>query len=269
MMPRRCGEQSRIIKRLALIGLLVVAIIAVPALAQGLTPAQERDEIFMLTAYSIVLKGWQTSTSGPGIRGYNIGSVLVNPTNDIVCWARNSVSITDNQTQHGEVRLMTNYLGICGGGTLDGYRIYTTLEPCAMCAGMMVMARLTETIWGQKDPHFGDALERLAFDSSTIGGFQPYPWSVASSGVISDIRTELERSYAQHETEHITKWLTWDSTRAIYQQALSLLKNYPLRYQENQCVLTQALAVLDCAPADYQRLPYGICCPCSNCPTSD
>lgn len=263
--PRRSATHTSV---LLLVWLLTLLVITSPLAAQELTPAQERDEIFMLTAYSVVLKGWQSSTSGPGIRGYNIGSVLVSPTDDIVCWARNSVSVTDNQTQHGEVRLMTNYLGICGGGTLAGYRIYTTLEPCAMCAGMMIMARLTETIWGQKDPHFGDALERLALDSSAIGGFSPYPWSVPSRGVASEIRIALENSYSQHETEHITKWLTWDSTWAIYKQALCLLLNYPLRHQENQLVLAQALAVIDCVPAEYRRLPYGDCCPCSSCDTS-
>jgi len=248
---------------------LAILLLAIPCLATDLSPAEERDEIYMLTAYAIVLKGWQTSTSGPDVRGYNIGSVLVNEAGLIVCWARNTVAITDNQTQHGEVRLMTNYLGIHGGGTLTDYRIYTTLEPCAMCAGMMTMARVLETIWGQKDPHFGDALERLAIDSSSIGGYAPYPWVVPSRGVRSDIRIALEASYAQHENEHITEWLTWDSTRTLYQEALDLLLDYPLRYPENENVLSQALDVLDSVPAEYQHLPYDVCCPCSTCDAAE
>jgi len=70
----------------------------------------EKDNIFSLLAYSVVLKGWQWQHEQPGVRGYNIGSVLVNSNNEIVCWARNAVDITENESQHGEVRLITNYL---------------------------------------------------------------------------------------------------------------------------------------------------------------
>jgi len=76
------------------------------------TPAEiEKDNIFSLVAYAVVFKGWQQSRSVD--RGYNIGSVLVDENYNIVCWARNAVNVAKNNTQHGEVRLMLNYLHNC------------------------------------------------------------------------------------------------------------------------------------------------------------
>ncbi|MBW1944223.1 MAG: hypothetical protein JRJ51_15510, partial [Deltaproteobacteria bacterium] len=108
------------------------------------TPAEiEKDKIFSLVAYAVVFKGWQQSRNVG--RGYNIGSVLVDENDNIVCWARNAVNVTKNNTQHGEVRLMLNYLHNCRNVfSLPKYRLYTTLEPCAMCSGMMMNDNLTE-----------------------------------------------------------------------------------------------------------------------------
>ncbi len=85
----------------------------------------EKDNIFSLLAYAVVLKGWQQNKSEG--RGYNIGSVLVDENYNIVCWARNAVNITNNNTQHGEVRLMLNYLNNSNAFSLPNYRLYTTL----------------------------------------------------------------------------------------------------------------------------------------------
>ena len=96
----------------------------------------ERDEIFSLLAYSVVFKNWQTTTDHP--RGHNIGAVLVSGDNEIVNWARNCNAITGNGTQHGEVRLMIGYLNQARSYSLRGHTVYTSLEPCAQCSGMMI-----------------------------------------------------------------------------------------------------------------------------------
>ena len=123
----------------------------------------EVDEIFSLLSYSIVLRYWvEDDRNG---RGYNVASILVSPGNDILDWGINTVNETANCTQHGEVRLMTKYLDKEGVYSLQDHVIYTTLEPCAMCAGMMTIALIKKTVNGQKDYFFSKALERLAFNS--------------------------------------------------------------------------------------------------------
>lgn len=58
----------------------------------------ERDYFYTLMSYAVVFKDWQTKSSGDKSRGYNIGSVLVNKTNYVVNWARNSVNVEKDKT---------------------------------------------------------------------------------------------------------------------------------------------------------------------------
>ena len=132
---------------------------------------EERDEIYMLLAYGVVLKDWQTG--GPDQRGHNVGSVLVDGDGKIVYWARNSNHITKNGTQHGEVRLILGYLSDFQTYNLPGYTVYTTLEPCVQCSGMMKMVSMKRVVYGQSDPGFGKALERLSLDTHELPNLLP------------------------------------------------------------------------------------------------
>lgn len=227
------------------------------------TPAQlERDHIFSLLAYSVVSKDWQTAPDGPGVRGYNIGSVLVDGNNKVVCWARNSVDVTENETQHGEVRLMTNYLRNTKQFSLRGYRLYTTLEPCAMCAGMMTLTELYATIYGQSDPGFGHALARLQLNSSSIGGYCPYPRPVLSVAAKNQYRERLDEAYAKApKGTHITAWLTHPEIREIYEEAYQALLKFSPEHDENVNVLASAKAFLESVPDHYTAIPYEVACP--------
>ena len=176
---------------------------------------------------------------------YNIGSVLVNPSGKLVCWARNPVGVTGNNTQHGEVRLMTNYLHNTLQGTLKGgYTVYTTLEPCAMCSGMMTLNYVRETVYGQADPGFGKALERLQFNSTSIHGYCPYPRGVTSGQEHGPIAKRLDEAYAQsmqvHTDQGITQFLAVPKARQIFADAEQQFQTYQVRFPSNQPVLDSA-----------------------------
>lgn len=225
------------------------------------TPAQiERDEIFTLLAYAVVQKNWQTDR-GPTSRGYNIGAVLVDSEDKIVCWARNSVGVTANKTQHGEVRLMTNYLGnVSTTSSLPGYKLYTTLEPCAMCAGMMTLQSIELTVYGQTDTGYGGAIQRLEFDSTSCGGYEPYPRRVISVASTTDIRKNLDESYAD-APRGITKFLASEDAKKIYDSAFDDFMNYTVSYPENESTLEAAKAFLAAVPDSYTAIPYKDSCP--------
>lgn len=121
---------------------------------------KQRDEIYTLMAYAVVFKDWQSkSTKVP--RGHNIGGVLVDPKGEVVWWGRNSRKITCNGTQHGETRMMLSYMDFAKTSNLRCHTIYTTLEPCAMCSGMMSLQKISRSVFGHTDPDFGQAMERL------------------------------------------------------------------------------------------------------------
>lgn len=231
----------------------------------------ERDNIFMMLAYAIVYKDWQNDDMRNN-RGYNIGCVMTDKNDNIVYWGRNCVNIVNSGTQHGEVRLIYYYLQNNSDikNLADGYTIYTTLEPCAMCAGMMVLNRLPRTVWGQADcicQHnvgFGDAVERLAFNSTALpGGYPPYPRTYPQDpeGLISDgscvsFRRDLDGTYQNYcNTESnpsITEFLAGEEARNIYMQATDTFFNYTVTYEENKPYLEQALEYYEFVPDHYE-----------------
>jgi len=245
---------SKKILQLALgsIFFLLLTSLLSPALANGLSPEEERDEIYMLTAYSVVFKDWQEA--GPNKRGHNIGSILVDKEGTIVRWARNCNTILNNGTQHGEVRLIIGYLNSSPKRMLDGYTIYTTLEPCAQCSGMMILTHVSRTVYGQTDPGFGKAIERLALDSRQWNGngYTPYPLTnkLTSNQSPCDYRVQLDNAYQEantkyHETKPnadlpITRFLLSNPAKLIYQAAATALQRYKVVHQDNQVVLEQA-----------------------------
>jgi tRNA(adenine34) deaminase len=72
----------------------------------------------------------------------------------------------DDPTAHAERLAITLAGRALGSWRLDGCTLYVTLEPCPMCAGAIVQARLPRVVYGARDPKAGacDSLYRLASD---------------------------------------------------------------------------------------------------------
>lgn len=201
---------------------------------------KERDGIYMLAAYAVVLNDWQDGIGNK--RGHNIGSILVAPDGKIVNWARNCNAALSNGTQHGEVRLMIGYLNRVGGYSLRDHTIYTTLEPCAQCSGMMVLCNIKRTVYGQTDPGFGKAIERLKLNSKkwNKAGYAPYPRAVISERSETMYCKQLDEAYKAMGGS-ITEFLVTDKARSIFESAVENLKTYELKYpQENEETLRHA-----------------------------
>ncbi|MGH2692707.1 MAG: tRNA adenosine(34) deaminase TadA [Actinomycetota bacterium] len=60
-------------------------------------------------------------------------------------------------TAHAEILALREGAARLGSWRLEGCSIYVTLEPCAMCAGAMVLARLERLVFGAEDPKAGFA----------------------------------------------------------------------------------------------------------------
>jgi tRNA(adenine34) deaminase len=60
-------------------------------------------------------------------------------------------------TAHAEILALREAAAKLGSWRLDGCAIYVTLEPCAMCAGAMVLARVERLVYGTDDPKAGFA----------------------------------------------------------------------------------------------------------------
>ncbi|MGC8965185.1 MAG: tRNA adenosine(34) deaminase TadA [Caldimicrobium sp.] len=84
-----------------------------------------------------------------------VGAVLVSPKGEILSQARNQIIKNCDPTAHAEILALREGAKQLGNYRLLGCKLYVTLEPCAMCAYAMVLARIDELIFATPDPKTG------------------------------------------------------------------------------------------------------------------
>jgi len=83
-----------------------------------------------------------------------IGAVLAKD-GDVVAAAGNERELQQDPTAHAEILALREASTVIGSWRLEGCSLYVTLEPCAMCAGAVVLARLERVVFGASDPKAG------------------------------------------------------------------------------------------------------------------
>jgi tRNA(adenine34) deaminase len=85
-----------------------------------------------------------------------IGAVVVHEDREVGA-AGNERELRGDPTAHAEILAIREAASVGQGWRLDGCTLYVTLEPCAMCAGAIVLARLDRLVFGAADPKAGFA----------------------------------------------------------------------------------------------------------------
>ncbi len=83
-----------------------------------------------------------------------VGAVVVKD-GEVIGRGRNRREIGKNALAHAEVEAIDEACRTLGGWRLSGCRLYVTLEPCPMCAGAIINARIDEVVYGTADPKAG------------------------------------------------------------------------------------------------------------------
>jgi tRNA(adenine34) deaminase len=83
-----------------------------------------------------------------------IGAVLVHD-GELVAGAHNERELRQDPTAHAEVIALREAARLAGSWRLLDTVLYVTLEPCAMCAGAIVLARVGRVVYGATDPKAG------------------------------------------------------------------------------------------------------------------
>ena len=86
-----------------------------------------------------------------------IGAVIVGPEPacEVVARAHNRTRASCDPTAHAEMLAIRDAARRLGYQRLEGCTLYTTVEPCFMCAGALVHARVARVVFGVPDPKFG------------------------------------------------------------------------------------------------------------------
>ena len=84
-----------------------------------------------------------------------IGAVLVSAAGEVIAAAGNAPIATNDPTGHAEIRALRAAAQKIGNYRLMDTTLYVTLEPCAMCAGAISIARVSRLVIAASDPKGG------------------------------------------------------------------------------------------------------------------
>jgi tRNA(adenine34) deaminase len=126
-----------------------------------------------------------------------VGCVIVSLDRGIIASGHNQRELLKDPTAHAEMIAITQAAQALSSWRLENCVLYVTLEPCPMCAGAMVLARLPMVVYGTTDPKAGacDTLYRITADprlnhrAQVVGGVlagrcgSPEPFSLATTSM--------------------------------------------------------------------------------------
>jgi tRNA(adenine34) deaminase len=84
-----------------------------------------------------------------------VGAVVVDARGEILAAGRNRREEDQDPAAHAELLAIRAAARAAGSWRLEGATLYVTLEPCAMCAGAIVLARVGRLVFGASDPKAG------------------------------------------------------------------------------------------------------------------
>ena len=120
---------------------------------------REIDELYIREAMSLARQAEE-------IDEVPVGAVAVR-NGEIIATAYNTRESTKCATHHAEIIAIERACAALGGWRLPGVTLYVTMEPCAMCAGAIINARIPRVVYGTRDIRFGAFGSKI--DLSQIG----------------------------------------------------------------------------------------------------
>ncbi|MEP6904066.1 MAG: tRNA adenosine(34) deaminase TadA [Actinomycetota bacterium] len=108
----------------------------------------ETDEFWMREAICAALEAEK-------LNEVPIGACLIDNQGNLLAVAGNRTITNNDPTAHAEILVLREAAARIGNYRLLGTTVFTTIEPCAMCAGALVNARVQRLVFGAKDERFG------------------------------------------------------------------------------------------------------------------
>jgi len=113
-------------------------------------PSLEQDTLFMQAAIALAHEAGRCGE-------VPVGALVVSADGVVVGRGFNQPILRHDPTAHAEVMALRNAAEALGNYRLPGCTLYVTLEPCAMCSGAIMHARIGRVVFGASDPKTGVA----------------------------------------------------------------------------------------------------------------
>jgi tRNA(adenine34) deaminase len=97
----------------------------------------------------------EVARTRPGSADVPVGALVLDPDGTELAVGRNERESTGDPTAHAEIVALRTAAAVRGSWRLDGCTLIVTLEPCTMCAGAIVLARIATLVFGAWEPKTG------------------------------------------------------------------------------------------------------------------
>lgn len=121
-----------------------------------------------------------------------VGAVLVSRDGQVLGAGRNARIIDKDPTAHAEIIAIREASALRGDAVLEGCTLVVTLEPCVMCAGAILAARVPRVVFGAWDEKAGAA--GSVYDVLRDGRL-PHAVPEVVGGVLADVSAKLLREF--------------------------------------------------------------------------
>lgn len=120
-----------------------------------------------------------------------IGACLIDDSGELIATAFNQTISLNDPTAHAEILALREAARVIDNYRLTGTTLFTTIEPCVMCAGALVNARVRRLVFGAHDDRFGAVETRFRLcDNESLNHRLEI-----TSGVLADECRELMQDF--------------------------------------------------------------------------
>lgn len=120
-----------------------------------------------------------------------VGAVIVDKNKDVIGYGYNCPISSNDPTSHAEINAMRMASRVINNYRLIDTTLYVTIEPCIMCMGAIIHARIKRVVFGAKDPKWGAA--RSLYTMAEDKRLNHHPEIV--SGIYEDKTKQLIKSF--------------------------------------------------------------------------
>lgn len=128
-----------------------------------------------------------------------VGAVIVDGTGAVVAEAQNRKQRDGDPTAHAEILALRQAGRSRGNWHLNDCTLYVTLEPCPMCAGALIQARLGRLVYGTADPKAGAIASVLNLPE---GPASNHRFPIVAGVCEADCRAQLQAWFAERRRQH-------------------------------------------------------------------
>ena len=120
-----------------------------------------------------------------------IGAVLVSENSELLSAAHNQTITRQDPTAHAEILALRQAAAKVGNYRLLNTTLYVTVEPCPMCMGAAIHARVSQVVFGTRDPKWGAAGSLYHFGADQRFNHQP----AVINGIYENECTQLMQDF--------------------------------------------------------------------------